>query len=113
MNRTVSFDEQDVFKWKQSSDDWNDLYDNGYVPNMMILDQISSMISEIGEEGETIILSGVTAARFRDPVLLDEEVEIELYDKEEGQNYTTIDFEARVIDRESLAAHGAISFVVD
>lgn len=113
MTDTACFDEDDVFKWKQSSGDWNELYDQGYVPGMMLLDHVSSMVSELGDEDETVILSGVTAARFRDPVMVDEEVTFELSNREDGQNYTTIDFEARVEERESLVAHGALSLVID
>jgi acyl-CoA hydrolase len=66
----------------------------------------------MGDDGEEVILAGVTAARFRDPVLLGETVTFTLSEIEEGQNFITMDFEARVEERKSLVANGALSVVI-
>jgi acyl dehydratase len=121
--RVVTFSERDVDEWCTENSDPNPIHTDPemaeqssfgqrIVPGMMLLDKLSGMLTNLGEDDEEIILSGVTAARFRDPVLLGETVHFTLSEVEDGQNFTTVDFEARVHDRDSLVANGALSIVV-
>jgi len=112
---SFTFSEEDVDSWCQENNHTasESTFNEKVVPNMMLLDKVSGMLSSLGEEDEEVILSGVTAARFRDPVLLDEEVRFSLSEIEENENFTAIDFEARVEERGSLVAHGSLSVTIN
>lgn len=124
MTRTVTFDEAWVRDWCETNDDPNPIHTDAavaeessfgqrIVPGMMIINQLSGMMTTLGEDDDEVIFAGITAARFRDPVLLDEEVTFEFIDYEEGNSFDTVEFEARVEDRgESLVANGALSVVI-
>jgi len=119
----VTFTADAVERWCSNNNDPNPLHTDEksaanssfgqrIVPGMMLLDQLSGMLTRMGDDGEEVILAGVTAARFRDPVLLGETVTFTLSEIEEGQNFITMDFEARVEERKSLVANGALSVVI-
>lgn len=121
--RERTFTAEDVEEWCEEHNDSNPIHVDSeaaeessfgerVVPGMMLLDQLSGLLSSLGGPDEEIILAGVTAARFRDPVLLGETVEFSVFEIEEGQNFTTMDFECRVHERDSLVANGALSIVV-
>jgi len=78
----------------------------------MLMDQISGMLEKLGDQDEEVILAGITAARFRDPIFFGEEVEISLTKGEESMNTTSIDYEARVKERDSLVSNGVINIVI-
>jgi acyl dehydratase len=124
MTRAVHFSEKDVEDWCESKDDPNPLHtdpeaaSNGpfgerVVPGIMVLDYLSGALTRLGEEGETIILAGITAARFRDPVFFDETVtyELEILDDEDGY-FTSVQFDCRVEARDTLVATGVASIVI-
>lgn len=122
--RQVTFTEEDVEDWCERNDDMNPLYVDSeaaeegtfgrrVVPGMMLMDKLSGMLTELGDEGETVILSGITAARFRDPVLFDETVSISTEIDEEDKRFTAVNFEARVEERGSLVANGIVNVVID
>lgn len=125
VTREVTISEDDVSEWCDDNDEWNPIHTDPevagvssfgqrIVPAMMILDQLSGMVNALGDgDQEEIFLSGITAARYRDPVLLGETVRFALTNVEEGSSFTTADFEARVQDRGSLVMNGALSLVVD
>jgi len=124
IERDVTFTEDDVKSWCDRNDDLNPLHlderaaSNGpfserVVPGLMILDSISGMLSEMGEEGETVILAGVSATRFREPVLLGEAVSFTVQRVEDDLNFETADFEARVPERNVLAASGTVTLAVE
>jgi acyl dehydratase len=124
MNREVTFTEDDVQEWCEQNADPNPIHtdedaaeDSTFgqrvVPGMMLMDQLSGMLTALGDEGEEVILSGITAARFRDPVLLDETVAFNVEIVEEDKRFTAVDFEARVEERGSLVANGTINVVIN
>jgi acyl dehydratase len=121
--RKRTFTAEDVEQWCEEHNDPNPIHVDSeaaeessfgqrVIPGMMLLDQLSGLLSSLGEGGEEIILAGVTAARFRDPVLLGETVTFSVENIEQGKNFTTMDFECRVEERGSLVANGALSIVV-
>lgn len=115
VSREVSFGESEVSDWCDDSGDLNHLHQR-VVPGMMLLDQVSGLVTELGEEIDpdaSIIPSGIVGVRFRDPLLLDEKVEISANVEHSDKRFTYIDFEARAIERDSLVTHGTISVVVD
>lgn len=124
MNREVTFTEDDVQEWCERVDDPNVLHTDAeaaaeatfgqrVVPGFMLMDHLSGMLTDLGGEDETVILSGITAARFRDPILLDETVTISVEIVEEDKRFTAVDFEARVEERGSLVANGTVNVVID
>ncbi len=124
MSREVTFTEDMVQDWCETSRDPNPLhideeaaaegtFGQRVVPGLMLLDYVSGMLTALGDEDETVILSGITAARFRDPVLLDETVTISVEIVEEDKRFTAVDFEARVEERGSLVANGTMNIVID
>lgn len=121
--RSVTFTEEDVEEWCDENNDPNPIHtdelaarDSSFgqrvVPGMMLMDQLSGLLTSLGEGDEEIILAGITAARFRDPVLLGEEVTFEVSDPEERTKMMTLEFECRVEERDSLVANGALSIAV-
>jgi acyl dehydratase len=123
IGRERTFTESDVDEWCERNGNPNPLHVDSHealessfgqriVPAMMLLNQLPGMVSDIGGDDTEVILAGITAARFRDPVLLNETVKFTVFDLEEGENYSTVEFEARVEDRGSLAASGALTLVV-
>lgn len=124
MSREVTFSAEDVQEWCDRADDPNPLHTDAeaaaegtfgqrVVPGLMLMDYVSGMLTNLGDEDETVILSGITAARFRDPILLDETVTISVEIVEEDKRFTAVDFEARVEERGSLVANGTINVVID
>lgn len=122
--REVTFTEEDVEEWSVENDDYNPLYTDPeaasdgpfgrcIVPGMMILDNVSGMLLTLGDDDESVILSGVTAARFRDPVFVGETVTISIEVVEENRRFTSVDFEARVEARDSLVANGAVNVTIE
>jgi itaconyl-CoA hydratase len=122
--KKVAFTTGMVEKWCSRAGDENPLHldeeaasDSPFgqrvVPGMMLLDQVSGMVEEVGGPDTTVILAGVTAARFRDPVLLDEVVEITLDLVESEKRFTTVSFDARAVDRDTLVASGSINLVLE
>lgn len=122
--KEFTFTDEEVEAWCERNDDPNPLhldadvamqssFGQRIVPGMLLLNKLSGMVADLGDEDEEVILSGVTAARFRDPVLLNETVNFSLFDVEEGENYTTVEFEIRVPTRGSLAANGALTIVIN
>lgn len=123
MERTATFTEEDIQEWSEKHDNDNPLhldeevaaaapFSQRIVPGMMLMDYLQGMLTAVGDEDETVILSGITAARFRDPVLLDETVTFEIEVVEEDRRYTGVDFECRVEERGSVVANGALNVVV-
>lgn len=123
-DREVTFYESKVEAWCESKRNENPLHTDSQwaedstfgqriVPGMMLFDEISSMYADLGDDDETVVLSGITAARYRDPVLIGETVTISAEIVEEDDRYTGIDFECRVEERGSLVANGAINVVID
>lgn len=123
VERTVTFDEDDVREWCERHDDSNPLhldeeaaadgpFGRRVVPGIMLLDKLSGMLTEMGGEDDDVILAGVTASRFRDPVLLGEEVTLSVEVAEDKNTMTIVDFDARVEERGSLVAHGTLSIVI-
>jgi len=124
MSREVTFSAEDVQEWCERVDDPNLLHTDAeaaaegtfgqrVVPGLMLMDYVSGMLTNLGGENETVILAGITAARFRDPILLDETVTISVEIVEEDKRFTAVDFEARVEERGSLVANGTINVVID
>lgn len=124
MSREVTFSAEDVQEWCERVDDPNPLHTDAeaaaegtfgqrVVPGLMLMDYVSGMLTNLGDEDETVILAGITAARFRDPILLDETVTISVEIVEEDKRFTAVDFEARVEERGSLVANGTINVVID
>lgn len=122
--RNIDFTEYDVRNWCANNKDSNPIHtDEEYaenstfgervVPGMMLLDKVSGMLTNLGEDGEEIILAGITAARFRDPVYLGEEVTYTVNVVDEDNKFVYVDFETHVEERDSLVAHGTISLVVN
>lgn len=124
IEKTVHFTEPDVELWNITHQNTNILHDNEQaaadstfgqrvVPNMMLMAELQSMVSEFADEGETAILSGITAARFRDPILFGEIVNITMEVVEETKKFTAIDFNCRTKKRDSLVANGTLNIVVN
>jgi acyl dehydratase len=122
--RHVQFTEQAVEDWCNENRDPNPIHtdsemvqDSSFgervVPGMMLLDHLSGMLTALGDDGEEVILAGITAARFRDPVLLGETVTFSIENVEKEENFTSVDFEARVEERDSLVANGVLSIVIN
>lgn len=122
--RQVTFNQKAVTDWCETSGDPNPIHTDEdvaaestfgrrVVPGMMLMDYLSGMLTELGGEDETVILSGITAARFRDPVLLNETVTLSVEIVEEDKRFTAVDFEARVEERGSLVANGTLNVVID
>jgi Acyl dehydratase len=122
--RAVQFTEEDVEAWCDRNDDNNPLHLDEHaaslgtfgervVPGMMLLDHVSGMLTAFGDEHENVVLAGITAARFRDPILLGETVNISTTVADEDKRFTYVDFEARVPERGSLVANGTISILID
>jgi len=108
----VRFTESRVREWCNQNDDepvGEEVFNEQAVPGLMLLDSLSSLVHGL-DDGD-VVLSGITAARFRDPVLIGESVNFTLGDVEEGENMSTVEFEARVEDRDSLVATGVLSVV--
>jgi acyl dehydratase len=122
--KEVRFDELSVLGWCEEHGDPNELhideevasettFGKRIVPGMMLLDELSGMLTELGDDDETVILAGITAARFRDPVLLGETVSFSIEVSDEDKRFTYVDFEARVEGRDSLVANGVLSVVIE
>jgi len=122
--RAVEFTAEQVEEWCEQNADPNPIHtdeeaaeDSTFgqrvVPGMMLMDQLSGMLTALGDDDEEVILSGITAARFRDPVLLDETVTFTVEIVEEDKRFTAVDFEARVEERGSLVANGTINIVIN
>jgi len=104
----VRFTESRVREWCNQNDDepvGEEVFNEQAVPGLMLLDSLSSLVHGL-DDGD-VVLSG----RFRDPVLIGESVNFTLGDVEEGENMSTVEFEARVEDRDSLVATGVLSVV--
>lgn len=121
--KKVTITEQDVQEWCKRNDDDNPLHTDAdaaesgpfgqrVVPGMMLLDHVSGLLSGLADEDEDVVLAGVTAARFRDPVLLGETVTISVEIVEEDKRFTAVNFECRVEERDSLVAMGTINIVI-
>ena len=82
------------------------------VPNMMILDRVSGMLSQMAEDDEDVILSNLAGIRFRDPIFFNEAVTINLDLHEKDKRTASFDLEVRVPERESLVVTGALTVVV-
>lgn len=125
IERVVAFSEDGVQEWCDTHNDDNSLHTDAdvaeesvfgqrVVPGMMLLNQLSGMAASLGEDYQTVILAGITAARFRDPVFFDEDVQFTLSDVQDGQNFSTVEFEIRAIQRDNkLVANGVLSLVID
>jgi acyl dehydratase len=124
VEKKVRFSEDRIESWCNSSEDQNPLHLDKHeagmgpfgeriAPGMMVLDYISGMLSELADDDEHVILAGVTAARFRDPILVGETVTLRLTDITEDNKFTSVDFEAVVEERGSLVANGVLSIVVE
>lgn len=122
--RTVTFTPKEVSDWCNTHDDPNpihtdteaaseSIFGQRVVPGMMVMDKLSGMLTALGDDDETVILSGITAARFRDPILLNETVTISMEIVEEDNRFTAVDFEVRVEERNSLAVNGTLSIVIE
>lgn len=125
--KEYTFTELDVRKWCEQADDSNELhlgeqaakdspFSERIVPGMMLLDKVSGRITQYGDAFEpdsTVILAGVVAARFREPVLFDETVVVSAEKVEEDNQFTYLDFEVHVVERDVLCAHGTVSVVID
>lgn len=121
--REVEFTEPDVVDWCYKSNDHNQLhlskseaadgpFGERIVPGMMVLDQVSGLLSQYGETVDgSVILANIVACRFRDPIPLDEEVLISVEESDEDQRFTYLDFEARC--NGALAVHGTVSIALD
>lgn len=123
IERTTIFFEDDVEAWCQYSHDFNPIhidvekaegstFGQRVVPGMMVMDQLSGMLTALGGDEQEVILAGITAARFRDPVLFDEPIEYTIEVDEVGKQFVTVDFEVRAPERDSLTAHGVLSIVI-
>lgn len=122
--RSVVFEETDVQEWCDRNVDPNPIHTNEeeasestfgqrVVPGIMLLDHVSGMLTYLGERDEEIILAGITAARFRDPVLLGETVDYKAEVVDSDKRFTYVDFEMRVEERGALVANGSVSIVVN
>lgn len=115
--RAVHITQEEVDDWCEQNADSNPLHDSdaaedevfgeSIVPGMMLLDKLSGLLNSLSDE--TVILTGLTVVRFRDPVLMDETVTFTAEVVEETPNYHSIDFRARVESRGSLVAHGTVT----
>lgn len=121
---TTVFTEEMIEDWCKFNDDPNPLHvDAGVagdgvfgqriVPGMMVLGKISGLLTLMGEGDEQVILGSIVACRFRDPMLLDEPIEIRLEVKEETNQFTAVDIEVRAPERGSLTMTGVINVVVE
>lgn len=124
-SKTYFFDEESVEEYCQGVGEFNGLYldqqeaSNGplgrrVVPQMMVVDRAVALTTQLAEsfEEEDVIPAGLTAVRFREPVLYDEPVEIEV-EKVSEDKLCYIDFEAFATERNSvLTTHGTISTLI-
>lgn len=124
MTREITFTEQRVEQWCERSGNHNPVhldeeaaadgtFGRRVVPNMMLMDHIPGMLTDLADDDETLVVSGITAARFRDPVLLGERVTMTTEIIEEDRRYTMVDFECRVEERGSLVANGSLTILID
>lgn len=99
VTNSVFFTEDDVEDWCIESGDSNPLhldeeaaenhalFDERIVPGMMLLDQVSGLITQWSEkEGGTPVLSRVSGVKFKEPVPLHKwvDVSVEVDDVEDG-----------------------------
>lgn len=112
--KKVHFSEERVQEWSNQNDDkpvGESVFGQRVVPGLMLLDSLSGLVHEY-IDGD-VILSGITAARFRDPVLIGEVVTFSLGEIEDAKmNVKTVDFKARVEERGSLVATGVLSLTI-
>lgn len=127
VEQTRTYGEDVVSEWCQQSGDHNpihldeevateSIFGGRVVPGVMLLDGVSALLTQLGEdldeEGD-LILAGIVAARFREPVYFDEEVELLLEETSEDKRFRYAEFEVRCVERDQLAAHGTVSFLIE
>ena len=121
--KAIAFDETGVEEWCETHDDSNpihidetaadaSMFGDRVVPGLLLLSEVSGMLTALGENDETVILAGITAARFREPLYFDQTVTISVSvgDGSESNNVTPVDVEARTSD--TIIMNGVINVVI-
>jgi len=106
--RETSFTEEDVKGWCQKSGDHNPLhlnedeaadskfFDERVVPGMMLLDQVSGLITQWSEtqDGDgTPVISRMSNVVFDEPVYFDEEIQVAIEQEEQEEAMRILQFE--------------------
>lgn len=81
------------------------------VPNLMVLDKMQE-VAQDAAEGE-VIVQGITATRFRDPVLIGDTVEFQTDDLIDEENFTVLPFTIYVPERDSVTALGELTLTIN
>lgn len=116
MNREVTFHKGLVNAWRENHElptEEQEIFEADIVPSMLLMDELPVMLNELTGEDESMVVSGITAARFRDPIIVGETVTISGEIVEEDKRFTSVEFEARVEERDSLVANGVVNVVIN
>lgn len=120
VSSTYTFDAESVEEWCEQAGDSNEIhldedaassseFGERIVPGMMILDKVSGLLEQLGTDDETVVIHTIVGVRFRDPISLDEPVEIGVEIVEEDDRFTTVEFTARTTEK--LAVQGSVNIV--
>jgi acyl dehydratase len=117
--KAFSISQETVDEWCEQNDDGNRLHDaddalggvfgQPIVPGMLLLDQLSGLLTNFTDDSADTILVSLTAIRFREPTFVDETVRLTAELAKESKNTNTVHFEARASERDdTLLAHGSV-----
>lgn len=115
MNKIVTFDEETVNEWKNCHNvtyGGEEIFGEETVPGFMLVDELAGVVNSLADENEDMVVSGITAVRFRDPVLIGEDVKYSVSVMNETPNYTELDFSCRAVERDSLAVLGSVQVII-
>lgn len=109
--RELTVDEEWVEQWCELTDSsvtGQKSFGEDTVPQAALLGVLPGLMQSVDDDRE-VLISGITAARFRDPVIVGETVEVSIEFIEERENFTVFDFAARVPERGSLSMRGSLT----
>lgn len=107
---TEDFTEERVTEWSSCTGVdlfGEETFGQTVVPNMMLFSPLSRIVQEFHDED--VMITDITAFRFRDPVLVGESAEYTLRLVDEREHYDSIQVEVGSCERDSLCAVGTIS----
>lgn len=110
VERTLTLDEEWVESWCEltgSDVTGFDTFGEDTVPQAALLGVLPGLMQSVTDD--EAIITGITAARFRDPVLMGETVDVTVEFIEETENFLVFDFAARVPERGSLSMTGSLT----